>query len=418
MINPIRYRPQRRDERLVLHPFSQWLLALLLGCVLPYFIGRCFNSLPLYTALGSGFALTVSLVIWRRLQAFPRSQALSHSLPLFGGLYGLTALGWGSLLGWPAGILVGASWFGASLGLLLEHWLQRRFAQPRLALVPFGRVQAASFAGVAQVQLLTAPHYPSQPIDAMIADLHSEDLPAEWEAFLAECALQQVPVYHLSAASEALTGRVKVDHLTEGELGGLLPSQAYLQIKRGLDSLLILGAAPLLLPLALLLALLIKLDSPGPVIYRQQRLGYRGRKFWVYKFRSMVDGAQDFAPTTAPADPRITRVGRWMRRARLDELPQMLNVLKGEMSLIGPRPESHTLAARYTQAVPFFAYRHIVRPGISGWAQVNQGYTSQVEDMKEKLQYDFYYIKHFSIWLDALILLKTLRTILTGFGAR
>ena len=150
----------------------------------------------------------------------------------------------------------------------------------------------------------------------------------------------------------------------------------------------------------------------------QPRMGFNGRWFDVIKFRSMNVNQQGSHFTEVDEDHRITKVGQFIRRYRLDELPQFWNVLKGEMSLIGPRPESAELARWYDQEVPFFAYRHVVRPGISGWAQVMHGYAAGVDDMKDKLAYDFYYIKHFSLWLDLLIWYKTIRTVLTGFGAR
>ena len=143
-----------------------------------------------------------------------------------------------------------------------------------------------------------------------------------------------------------------------------------------------------------------------------------GKTFRVFKFRSMTVDHQGGHFTLKDEADRITRVGRVIRKYRLDELPQFLNVIKGDMSLIGPRPESSALAEWYDHEVPFFAYRHIVRPGISGWAQVMHGYAAGVEEMNDKIAYDFYYIKHFSFWLDLLIWYKTLRTILTGFGSR
>jgi lipopolysaccharide/colanic/teichoic acid biosynthesis glycosyltransferase len=122
--------------------------------------------------------------------------------------------------------------------------------------------------------------------------------------------------------------------------------------------------------------------------------------------------------TQGEDDPRITRIGKFIRKFRIDELPQIFNILLGQMSFIGPRPESLELSMWYEMDVPFFSYRHVVRPGISGWAQVEQGYAAEVDGMKVKLEYDFYYIKHFSFWLDILITFKTIKTILTGFGAR
>ena len=138
----------------------------------------------------------------------------------------------------------------------------------------------------------------------------------------------------------------------------------------------------------------------------------------MLKFRSMrIDmGGKGF--TQGKDDPRITKVGKFIRKYRIDELPQIFNILIGQMSFIGPRPESLDLSIWYEKDVPFFSYRHVVRPGISGWAQVEQGYAAEVDGMNIKLEYDFYYIKHFSLWLDILITFKTIKTIISGFGAR
>jgi lipopolysaccharide/colanic/teichoic acid biosynthesis glycosyltransferase len=174
---------------------------------------------------------------------------------------------------------------------------------------------------------------------------------------------------------------------------------------------------PILTPFMLIVALAIRLDGDGPALFKQERIGFRGETFWIYKFRTMSSAAQG-PDYTLDQDPRITRIGRVLRKYRIDELPQAINILKGEMSWIGPRPESVELADWYEKEVPFFSYRHVVRPGISGWAQVKQGHSTGVSDVTDKLHYDFYYIKHFSPWLDLLIFFLTIRTILTGFGAR
>jgi lipopolysaccharide/colanic/teichoic acid biosynthesis glycosyltransferase len=166
----------------------------------------------------------------------------------------------------------------------------------------------------------------------------------------------------------------------------------------------------------------VRLESPGPVLFRQGRTGYRGEVFTVYKFRTMRHDAEAGdaleSAITRPGDERITEVGRFLRRSRLDELPQLINILRGEMSLIGPRPEAEVLARWYEAELPFYRYRHIVRPGISGWAQVNQGHVAAVDDVLDKLHYDFYYIKNFSPWLDLVIAFRTVMTIFSGFGAR
>ncbi len=228
-------------------------------------------------------------------------------------------------------------------------------------------------------------------------------------------------MFHFKQVHEALTGRVEIEHLSQNTLGSLNPDALYLKVKQAIDWLGALIALLVAMPFLLVVGLWIRLDSPGPALFRQTRIGFRGRPFTVYKFRTMTaetSGHDRESAVTKADDPRITRLGKWLRRSRIDEVPQLINVLKGEMSWIGPRPEAAALSQWYEKELPFYRYRHIVRPGISGWAQINQGHVHKVDDVLEKLHYDFYYIKHFSPWLDALILLRTIRTMITGFGAR
>lgn len=189
------------------------------------------------------------------------------------------------------------------------------------------------------------------------------------------------------------------------------------QLKRMAD---LLVAAMLLLlsaPFVLLAALLIWLEDRGPVVYAQQRSGWLGRPFTVYKLRTMtVQPTNAPARWTQPGDQRITGVGYWLRRVRLDELPQLLNVLNGEMSLIGPRPERPELEEELEQRIPHYRKRHWMRPGLSGWAQVCAPYASSIEDSDLKLSYDLYYLRHFSTWLDLVILLRTVKTVLKAGG--
>lgn len=252
--------------------------------------------------------------------------------------------------------------------------------------------------------------------DIIIADLRA-NLGAEWEAFLADCTLKHIPVYHSSRLIEAISGRVKMDHLYENDLGSLLPSKSYLLIKRFVDIGLVLFSVPFVLPIMAVTAFLIVLESRGGAFFLQERVGQGGKTFTMIKFRSMYSGTST-NKTTDDDDSRITKVGKIIRKTRIDELPQFYNVLKGEMSLIGPRAEFNQFAKEYEKEIPFYSYRHIVKPGISGWAQVMQGYNYGVEETKIKLEYDFYYIKNFSFSMDLLILFKTIQTILTGFGAR
>ncbi len=174
------------------------------------------------------------------------------------------------------------------------------------------------------------------------------------------------------------------------------------------------------LPLLVAIACLIKLDSPGPILYRQDRVGSRGKVFTIFKFRSMrVDAELDGSPKwAAKRDPRVTRVGAIIRKLRIDELPQILNVLRGDMSFVGPRPERPFFVADLTEAVPYYAERHWARPGITGWAQINYPYGASIEDARRKLSFDLYYVKNQSIFLDFLILLQTARVIFWNHGAR
>jgi exopolysaccharide biosynthesis polyprenyl glycosylphosphotransferase len=174
------------------------------------------------------------------------------------------------------------------------------------------------------------------------------------------------------------------------------------------------------LPLLVVTAVTIKLDSPGGVFFRQERVGHNGKKFNLIKFRSMrSDAEKDGVPRWAAVnDSRITRIGNLIRKTRIDEIPQVLNVLRGEMSLIGPRPERPYFVSKLEEVIPYYRERHRVKPGISGWAQLNYPYGASTEDAKEKFQYDLYYIKNYSLFLDLIVLVQTVRVVLWPVGAR
>ncbi|MGE0408140.1 MAG: exopolysaccharide biosynthesis polyprenyl glycosylphosphotransferase [Amphiplicatus sp.] len=189
--------------------------------------------------------------------------------------------------------------------------------------------------------------------------------------------------------------------------------------KRLVDIAAALALVILFAPLALLLAAAIKIDGPGPVLYRQRRIGLGGKTFEILKFRSMAPDAEQDGPKWADVnDSRVTRVGRLMRRFHLDEIPQAVNVLRGEMSFVGPRPERPEFVSVLEKEIPNYHLRHMVRPGITGWAQINYVYGASVEDARIKLQYDLYYIQHFSLLRDILIMLLTMRVALFGLGGR
>lgn len=190
-------------------------------------------------------------------------------------------------------------------------------------------------------------------------------------------------------------------------------------VKRSLDVSLSAALLVFLAPLILLTAIAIKLDSPGPLLYRQRRMGLGGREFSVFKFRSMVTNAEENGPQYAAAkDARVTRVGRIIRRFRIDEIPQAINVLRSEMSFVGPRPERPEFVIELEREIPHYHCRHLVKPGITGWAQVKYEYAASVEGARNKLRYDLYYIRNFSPALDLLIILMTLRVALFGLGSR
>lgn len=239
------------------------------------------------------------------------------------------------------------------------------------------------------------------------------------QQWVSELKLQRMPLYSAEAAAEMLSGRKITGALGEQDLWQLASHPAYDIAKRILDVGLALITVPLWVPLCLGTGLAVKFDSPGPMLYSQPRMGRHGRSFRIWKLRSMRHEPADHSVQFARRqDERITRVGRFIRRTRLDELPQLWNVLRGDMSLIGPRPEQAQFAQDFAAAMPAYPYRHLVRPGLTGWAQVQQGYTDSTEQTAIKLSYDLYYVAHCSMALDLLIAYKTARTVLTGFGAR
>lgn len=235
---------------------------------------------------------------------------------------------------------------------------------------------------------------------------------------LARYKLSHVRLYSVERVGEMLTGRVGLAHIDEHFLDDHAAHYFYGYIKRLIDVAAVLCLAPVALPLGMLVALAIRLDSPGPALFRQTRVGLLGRSFTMLKFRSMEAAPEDVARFASRRDPRVTRVGRVIRKYRLDEIPQLWNVLIGDMSLIGPRPEQVPLVERFADTIPYYPYRHLVRPGLSGWAQVQQGYAGTHEETVTKLSYDLYYVKHCSFALDLLVAVKTVRILLTGYGAR
>ena len=222
---------------------------------------------------------------------------------------------------------------------------------------------------------------------------------------------------------ESITGKVPIESIRLSWLlfsPGSHSSRLFLIYKRFASVVISIIGLLLSLPLIPFVILAIKLSSPGRVLYSQNRVGRDDRVFRCYKFRTMHSDAEaDTGPTWAEDDdPRVTRIGRFLRKTRIDEIPQLLNVLKGDMSLVGPRPERPEFVAALNEEIPYYHLRHSVRPGITGWAQILYKYGSSVEDAKEKLRYDLYYIKNSSAGLDLLILINTIKIVLLGRGAK
>jgi sugar transferase (PEP-CTERM system associated) len=228
---------------------------------------------------------------------------------------------------------------------------------------------------------------------------------------------------HLASVYEEYTGKIAVENLRPSWFlfaDGFTKTRFRLAAKRVIDVTLALIGIAIAAPIMLLVAALVRLTSSGPVLYRQDRVGLNGKVFTVHKFRTM---RQDAEAGTGPVwsqanDSRITTLGRFLRRTRLDEMPQLWNVVRGDMSFVGPRPERPSFVEQLTATIPFYGQRHVVKPGITGWAQIRYTYGASVEDAIEKLQYDLYYIKNLSIAFDAVIVLETIKTVILRRGAQ
>ena len=217
-------------------------------------------------------------------------------------------------------------------------------------------------------------------------------------------------------------GKIEVEFISEEWLlqaygFKILRSQIQNNIKRVFDIVMAIIIGVMTLPIMLVAAIIVRLESPGPIIYSQDRVGENGKEFKVHKFRSMRNDAEkDGAKWAQVNDPRVTKFGNFMRKTRIDELPQLINVLKGEMSFIGPRPERMVFIKELEKEIPYYNLRHMVKPGLTGWAQVMYPYGASVEDARRKLEYDLYYIKHHSLYLDMMIMFMTFKTVVFGKG--
>ncbi len=375
-----------------------------------------------HTAVASLCALLLGFLLHRNVGQLPGTQESSGIMPSYLISFGiaLTAIllmrisySRGILI---LGFLLTITWF------FLMYVVTQRRTNLSLGIVRGGNVDMFDDMQGVETRDLKLGEWP-QDIDAVAADFRQDHSDA-WQARLADFVLAGIPVYHSKELCESLTGRTELEHLSENDFGALGPQSSLLFTKSLIDRTVALPALLFLLPLLVVAGLAIRFDSRGPALFRQPRVGYRGKAFTVYKFRTMVtekpatQSADIGRFMTRENDQRITKLGALLRRSRIDELPQIINILRGEMSWIGPRPEAAALSEWYQESIPFYRYRYVVRPGITGWAQVNQGHVTSVSDVTTKLQFDFYYIRNFSLWLDLLIVAKTIKTMLTGFGHR
>ena len=234
---------------------------------------------------------------------------------------------------------------------------------------------------------------------------------------LSTCDVIDGPTFY-----EQITGKLLVEELRPSSIiftEGFMSSPFQDSLKRGFDLVLSLTGFIVTLPIMLITALAIRLDTPGPIFYLQPRVGKDGKDFKVIKFRSMYQDAEKNGPQWASEnDPRVTRIGRIIRKVRIDELPQFINVIKNDMSFVGPRPERRFFVDQLEKIIPFYVLRMHAKPGITGWAQINFSYGDTIEDAKEKLKYELYYMKHRSLWLDLLIIFQTLKVALKGRGSQ
>lgn len=240
---------------------------------------------------------------------------------------------------------------------------------------------------------------------------------------LLDCRVRGTDVVDGNSFYETLTGKLSVEQINPGWLifsDGFRHSQLKRYLKRLFDLIIASVMIVILLPLIIFIAIIIKLESRGPVLFSQERIGEKRKPYPVYKFRSMVEDAEKLSgPKWAEDDdPRVTRVGKFIRKWRLDELPQLWNVLKGDMSFVGPRPERAYFIEKLEKEIPYYGKRFTVKPGLTGWAQVSYGYGATIEDAIEKLNYELFYIKNMSILMDIVIVFRTVKTVLFGKGAR
>ena len=405
-------------------------IPLLVALVLLLDADSAWSSLTLVWALGA-------LALWVAPLRQPRPAISSlgrgtgtqvPSLPLLSLLFdiGLLAI-LHEVAQWPLMVLLNIGW---GLAMLVARLLA---GQPRQVAIgvfegqgeaarrkgPYGQTALPTDQGAGRMRYVpvsVGDHTPFGSVDILLFD--HDQTSDDYRRLLAHATATGMLIWSRAALEEELSGKVALEQMNVDWLRSSNFETNYASVKRGLDLIFTVLLLPLLLPLLAVVALLVWFNGRRPVLFWQERVGLNGVPFRIVKFRTMRTDLYAAPAFAADRDPRITPLGAILRKFRLDELPQFWNVLRGEMSIIGPRPEQWAFAADFEESIPLYPARHWVRPGITGWAQVNQGYAADLGQTIEKLRYDLFYVKRLTFWLDLHIVFKTLYTILTGFGAR
>jgi len=373
---------------------EQTILSTVVAYAIVWYCGRRLDAFPRVTLQGNlGYVAPVAAIAYSTIAVLLLLMRSDYSrIQLFG-----------------SGVL-------AVLWMAFVAQLRARYLIRNYALIPAALIEAMPVIATCRWLDFEEVGRDGVRVDAIVTDL-AADLGEQQLQALANAAIAGVPVLDRRYVLETMTGRTPLGGLTPNEFGALLPSRQYLVIRRAIELALTILTLPLLLPILAVVAIVVRATSAGPVLFVQPRVGRRGRVFRMVKFRTMYHGAA--GPSfTETSDPRVTSVGHFLRRSRLDELPQLFNILRGDMSWVGPRPEAFELDQKYVREIPHFALRGIVRPGVTGWAQINQGYAHEGDAMRLKLEYDLYYLKHCSLWLDVVIVLRTFAVVVAGTGAR
>lgn len=407
----------------------QMLGGLIMAVALPAFIRGRFerfgDHLTSYehSLIGTVCALLLGYLIFRKMTVLPGARAITNVIPAFMTSYAAVVAFFFLMRIDYSRYQFLVSFAFACIWFAMILFVVARFRRPVFCILPGPQTsELQTYRGVKWKVLKSRKLIERYPHIPIVADFRDPDLEPAWERVIAEEAIKGRRILSARQLAESLTGRVQIEYLSENTFGHLAPDSLYAPTKRYVDIFSALCVIALFWPVMLVTAIAIRLETKGPAIFKQERMGFRGKTFTVYKFRSMrVQSDEELdlhSDKTQSDDQRITRLGRFIRNTRIDELPQIFNILRGDMSWIGPRPETLRLSKWYESEISFYRYRHIVRPGISGWAQVKQGHVTEVEDIRLKLEYDMYYVKHFSLWLDLLIAVKTISVVFTGKGAR